>query len=285
VAFVTVGRGTYLSARRYEEPADAVVLGAPFEGGISFRPGAAEGPAAIRYASQSIESYSPRLRRDLEDIRLADAGDVTVEGLPPRAALDAVAAAVERLAREGALPLTLGGDHSISVGTSEGLRRAHGDLAHVVFDAHFDLRETYEGSELSHACGTRRMALAGPTAVLGVRSGAREEYRDADALLAAWSDGLALPEPARKGIGAKPVFLSIDLDVLDPSILPGTGNPEPGGPSYVELREAILALTGLRIVGIDLAEVSPSLDPTGVSAVVAAELAREMLLAFAGSPE
>lgn len=275
----------YLSARRHEGRADAVVLGAPFEGGISFRPGASEGPSAIRYASQSIESYSPRLRRDLEDIVLADAGDVIVEGLPPRAALDAVAAAVERLAREGALPLTLGGDHSISVGTSEGLRRVHGDLAHIVFDAHLDLRETYEGNELSHACGTRRMALAGPTAVLGVRSGAREEYADADALLAAWSEGLDLPEAARRAIGDKPVFLSIDLDVLDPGVLPGTGNPEPGGPSYVELREAILALTDFRIVGIDLAEVAPPLDPTGLSAVVAAELARELLLAFASSPE
>jgi agmatinase len=268
---VGVTQGTFLSARVLgdDRPAEAVILGAPFEGGISFRPGAAEGPRAVRHASQSIESYSPRLHRDLDDLDLADAGDLALAGLSPRAALDAVAGAVERHVRAGSIVLTLGGDHSVSIGTSAGLRRVHPDLAHVVFDAHFDLRESYEGSELSHACGTRHMALAGPTCVLGVRSGAREEFEDADNLLVAWSEAVALPDAMRAAIGDRLVFVSVDLDVLDPAIFPGTGNPEPGGPSYLELRAALLALSDFPVIGVDLVEV--------------AELARETLLAFAGS--
>lgn len=277
--------GTFLAARRLDDRgARAVVLGAPFEGGISFRPGAAAAPREIRRASQSIETYSPRTGRDLEDLGLADAGDAPVEGLAAPGAMDALAVAAERLARTGAFLLTLGGDHSVSIGTSRGVRRVHPDLAHVVFDAHLDLRESYEGSELSHACGTRHMAYAGPTCVLGVRSGAREEFADAGELLAAWSGGLALPERMREAIAQRPVFVSVDLDVLDPSILPGTGNPEPGGPGYLELREALLALAAFRVVAVDLVEVAPGLDPTGLSPVVAAELAREVLLGLGPSP-
>jgi agmatinase len=277
-------QGAFLSARALgDRPADAVVLGAPFEGGISFRAGAAEGPRAVRHASQSIESYSPRLQRDLDDLDLADAGDLQIAGLSPRSALDGIADAVESHARAGSFVLTLGGDHSVSIGTSAGFRRVHREIAHVVFDAHFDLRESYEGSELSHACGTRHMALAGPTCVLGVRSGAREEFVDADALLVAWSESVALPDAMRAAIGDRLVFVSVDLDVLDPGIFPGTGNPEPGGPSYLELRAALLALADFPVVGVDLVEVAPPLDPSGLSPVVAAELTREALLAFAGS--
>lgn len=272
----------FLAARRYAGGrAGAVILGAPFEGGISFRGGAAGGPSAIREASHSIESYSPRLRRDLEDVDLTDAGDLRLDALEPRPALAEIADVAERIVGTGSLLVTLGGDHSVSIGTSEGIRRIHPDVAHVVFDAHFDLRESYEGSELSHACGTRHMALAGPTCVLGVRSGAREEYRDADKLLVAWAEDLALPDAMRVAMRDRLVFLSVDLDVLDPTILPGTGNPEPGGPSYPALRDALLAFADSGVVAVDLLEVAPQLDPTGLSQVVAAELAREVLLAFA----
>jgi agmatinase len=260
-------------------PASVVIQGAPYDGGISYRAGARTAPGEVRLASDSIESYSPQAKRDLLDIDLADAGDIDLEGADAETAIARIAEATARLARTGAMVVTLGGDHSVSIGTSRGLRAAHSDLVHVVFDAHLDMRPSYDGSDLSHACGTRHMAMAGSTCVLGVRSGSREEFADADKMLTAWSEELGVPL-SMNVMGGAPVFISVDMDVLDPSILPGTGNPEPGGPTYRELREALLALSGARIVGLDFVEVAPAIDSSGLSPIVAAELARDAILAL-----
>lgn len=274
-----------LEAEEYRPGARARVVfqGVPYDGGVSWRPGAAEGPGAIRAAADSIETFSPRVRRDFADAGAADAGDLAVDGLPPAAVMDAIARATTAHAREGSLVVTIGGDHSISMGTSAGLRAVHPDLVHVVFDAHLDMREEYEGDPLSHACGTRRMALAGPTCVLGVRSGSRAEFDAAATLLAGWSDDLVLPEGMRDHVAHRPVFLSVDCDVLDPSILPGTGNPEPGGVAYRDLRDALLGFAGARVVGIDVAEVAPPIDASGLSPVVAAALIRDVVLGISCS--
>jgi agmatinase len=258
-----------------------LINGVPYDGGVSWRHGAAGAPAAIREVSASIETFSPRLRLDLEDVDVADAGDVDLGGARGEAAIARIAAATEALARAGGLVVTFGGDHSISMGTSRGLRVVHPELAHVVFDAHLDMRPDFDGDRYSHACGTRTMALAGPTCALGIRSGARAEFDDADKLLAGWSDGLELTDAMRRSIAARPVFVSLDLDVLDPGTLPATGTPEPGGFTFRELHEALLALADLRIVGIDLVECAPALDADGPSPYVAAKLAREAILAFA----
>lgn len=273
----------YLTAESLDAVAApaAIVQGVPYDGGVSWRAGAADGPRAIRDASDSIESWSPLLRRDLEDLTLADAGDVVVGPLRAAAVMDRVAEATEGLARTGALVVTLGGDHSISIGVARGLRALHPDLVHLVFDAHLDLRDDYEGDPFSHACGTRRMAAGGPTCVLGVRSGARAEFTDADELLVAWSEGVAIPDAMRPMIEQRPVHVSVDLDVLDPGILPGTGNPEPAGVSYRELRAALVDLSRARVVALDVCELSPPIDASGVSAVVAAELVRDAILALA----
>lgn len=269
----------YLEARSLDaRPAGVVIQGAPYDGGTSYRAGAAEGPAAIRLASDSIESYSPRARRDLVDVDVADAGDLNLAGLDAAEVMRRVAAATEKRAREGSVVVTLGGDHSISIGTSRGLRAVYPDLVHLVYDAHMDLRERYEGSDLSHACGTRHMAQAGPTCVLGVRSGSRDEYADAGKLLVAWSEDVAVPASMRVAMSGRPVFVSVDMDVLDPSILPGTGNPEPGGPAYRDMLNSLLALAGTRIVGLDVAEVAPALDQSGLTPIVAAELVRECIV-------
>lgn len=257
-----------------------IVQGVPYDGGVSWRRGAAEGPRAIREASDSIESFSPSLRRDLEDVAIADAGDVVVGPLTAGAVIDRIAERTEQLARTGAMVVTLGGDHSISMGTSRGLRALHPDLAHLVFDAHMDMREDYEGDPYSHACGTRRMAMAGPTCVLGVRSGSRREFADADELLVACSEEVEIPDAMRAVIAERPLFVSVDLDVLDPSILPGTGNPEPAGVSYRDLRAALRSLRDARVVGMDFCEVAPPIDASGLSSVVAAEMIRDTLLAL-----
>lgn len=258
----------------------AVVQGLPWDGSVSWRAGAREAPDAVRRAAESIETYSPILRADLEDLALADLGDVDLAGKDAAQAIDAIATATETLLRTGAFVLSIGGDHSVSIGTTRAARRLHPDLVHLVYDAHLDMRPSYDGTDLSHACGTRHMALAGPTIVLGVRSGAREEFTDADKMLACWSTDVEITPAVRGLLHGKPVFVSCDLDVLDPGQLPGTGNPEPGGASYKELRSSLLSLQGLDVVAVDLVEVSPALDPSGVSPIVAAEIAREILLAL-----
>ena len=273
--------GVYLEASRDVEGAAIVIQGVPYDGGTSYRAGARAAPDEIRAASQSIETYSPRLRKDLEDVSYADAGDLALPGLDAAAVMEAIASATEAYVRAGRFVVSLGGDHSISIGTTEGTRRAREHVAHVVFDAHLDMRPSYDGSELSHACGTRHMAKAGPTVALGIRSGSREEFADAASMLTYWSEDVSLPPAVRAELEGRPVHLSLDLDVLDPSILPGTGTPEPGGRTYKELREAVLVLAGLDIVAVDLVEVAPPLDASGVSTVVAAELVREIVLGLA----
>ena len=277
--------GVFLEASRDVESAAAVIQGIPYDGGTSYRAGARAAPDEIRAASQSIETYSPRLKLDLDDLAYADAGDLPVGGIGAAEVMERIAVATDMHLRAGRFVVSLGGDHSVSIGTTAGTRRAREGAAYVVFDAHLDMRPSYDGSELSHACGTRHMAKEGPTVALGIRSGSREEFVDADGMLLAWSEDMALPPQARRAIAGRPVHLSIDLDVLDPSILPGTGTPEPGGCSYKELREAVLSLEDLEVVAVDICEVAPPLDPTGVSTVVAAELVREILLALVPSPD
>ncbi|HVL33472.1 MAG TPA: agmatinase [Actinomycetota bacterium] len=270
----------FLESRAADErPPAVVVQGAPYDAATSYRRGSAEAPAAVRSASDSIESFSPRTQRDLIDVDIADAGDIDLPGgLRPEDALDRIAAATEQHARNGSLVVTFGGDHSISVGTARGLRAVYPDLVHLVYDAHMDMREQYEGSEWSHACGTRHLSGAGATCVLGVRSGCREEWSDATKLLTGFAEDLVIPSAFRVAMAGMPLFISVDMDVLDPSILPGTGNPEPGGPTYKELRDSLLSLAGSRVVGIDFVEVAPPIDSSGLSPIVAAELARDCIL-------
>jgi agmatinase len=261
-----------------DEPARVVIQGVAYDGGTSFRRGAASAPRAVREASDSIESWSPRVRKDLLDVDVVDAGDVDVEGLDPGEVMERIATATAEHARTGARVVTIGGDHSISIGTSRGLRAVYPGLVHVVYDAHLDMRPEYDGSEYSHACGTRHMSSAGPTCVLGARSGSREEFQDADKRLVAWSESVQLPEAMRQHVISAPVFVSVDLDVLDPGTFSGTGNPEPGGVWYRELRESILELAPFDVVGVDLVECAPPWDASGVSSVVAAHLTREIIL-------
>jgi agmatinase len=263
----------FLTARDVADP-DAVVWGLPVDGGVSFRPGAAEGPSGVRRFSESIESYSPRTGRDLDGIRLVDLGD---HPGPPHEAAEAVLGAVWD---EGRRPLvaTVGGDHSITPHVVQAVHARADGLAVVGFDAHLDLREDYPGD---HACTYRRIAERGvPCVVLGPRSGARGEWTDAATILRFCSPELRLPPHVRSRMQDAEVYVTVDIDVLDPSAAPGTGNPEPGGPAFAELLEAIEALEGLNVVAFDVVEVSPPLDPSGITQAAGAVLLREMLLRF-----
>lgn len=258
--------------------ADALVWGITSDGDVSFRAGAAGGPSGIRAFSDSIESFSPAAQRDLADLTLTDLGDHTrgVAGAERTAAriIDAAWTSGRR-----PLLVTLGGDHAITPPVVRAVARRVGRLAVVGFDAHLDLRKDYLGE---HACTYRRIAEAGMRCVvLGPRSGAREEWEDAPSVLAYHARDLTLPAKVRRELERSAVYVTLDIDVLDPSAAPGTGNPEPGGPGFAELLAAVEALQGLDVAAVDVVEVSPPLDPSGITQAAAAVLVREMIVRFA----
>jgi agmatinase len=255
--------------------ADALILGLAADGGVSFRPGAACAPSAIREYSDSIETWSPRAQRDLEDLRIVDLGDHE-----ERTSVEDVVRDVLDTAPEPLL-LSIGGDHSVTPPAVRAVAARHDRLALIGFDAHLDLREDYPGD---HACTYRRVSDAGVDCyVFGPRSGARHEWEDVPKVLRWCSSSLSMPTSVRDELAGRPVYVTLDIDVLDPSVAPGTGNPEAGGPGFEQLLEALEALAGLDVVACDVVEVSPPLDPSGITQAAAALLVREMLLRYVRS--
>jgi len=274
---------TFLGARSTAHPA-VVLAGVPYDATSSFRSGSRHAPAAIRWASQSLETYSPILGRDLADVAYADLGDVDVAGLRPDQMVDAVRAFVGQMA-PASLPLLLGGEHTIALGAIQTLQRTHPDLAVVQIDAHTDLREEYEGQRLSHATVTRRIldVLAPQSLVqLGIRSGTREEFELAGQLRHS-AARIDLPGPTWAWLEGRSVYLSIDIDAIDPADAPGTGNPEPAGIPARDLLAFVRRLGLLRLVGLDVVEVSPPYDPSGRTAILAATIVREAILTLKGT--
>jgi agmatinase len=259
----------------------AILLGAGLDRTESFKSGTSEGPDRIRVVSDVLETYSPALGLDLEDIVLADRGNVDLAGLDLASAVDRIAEAMAD-ARGRALPILLGGEHTVTVGALHGVLRQFPDLVVVHADAHTDLRDNYEGERLSHATVMRRISdLIGldRIAQLGIRSGTREEFELARGCLQS-GPSLRLTDRARAAIARRPVYLTIDIDVLDPSCAPGTGCPEPGGARFSELLDLVYALRGSNVVAVDITEVLPSADVNDITSVAAAKLVRECVLAF-----
>ncbi len=253
-----------------------MVVGLAADGGVSFRSGAVEGPTGIRAFSESIESWSPRAERDLADLRILDAGDHDDR----KTVSHALGPLLNKAWSDGRRPLlaSIGGDHSVTPPAVAAVASHVGRLAVVGFDAHLDLREDYPGD---HACTYRRISDSGvPCYVFGLRSGARHEWDDAPKVLAHHARDVDV-SIARRDLAGRPVYVTIDIDVVDPSEAPGTGNPEPGGVTFAELLEAVELLAALDVVAFDVVEVSPPLDPSGITQTAAAVLVREGILRFA----
>jgi len=270
----------YLGACHSLADPDIVLLGVPYDGTVSFRPGARFGPAAVRIWSDVLETYSPAFQRDLEDVRLLDAGDLPSRTASWDAMAGSVRDAVSGLLSMGAGTILIGGEHSISLPAVEACMKYHGNLAVVQMDAHLDLRDEYDQNRFSHATVMRRVLErtgSGSLFQFGVRSGTREEWELADRERTIVTDPGVLGER----LGDRPVYLTVDLDVLDPSVMPETGTPEPGGISFAEIHEAILSLRGLRIVGGDVVEYSPLPGGGGPSGAVAAKVIRELIFLIA----
>lgn len=281
---------TFLGCDSDYERASVVLYGAPFDSTTSFRPGARFGPAAMRHESFGLETYSPYQDRDLGDCAVFDSGDLELCFGSAEMALADIEARAEEILRDGKFPLLLGGEHLVTLGAVRALARRHPDLHIVHFDAHADLRDDYLGAKLSHACVLRRCHETlgdGRIHQFCIRSGEREEFRFAKAhtdLHPFSFDGLAQTVEALIAQGA-PVYLTIDLDCLDPSAFPGTGTPEAGGVSFLQLLEAMRCVCRARIVGADVNELAPGLDASGVSTATACKVLRELLLALpAGKP-
>ncbi len=221
------------------------------------------------------------LERDLEESPFADLGDVDLEGQTLGAALEEIGKTTAKTIVQNAPPLCLGGEHTITLPIVQTLRSFFRELVVVHLDAHSDLRDQYEGSFVNHATVIRRVdELLGQGSLiqLGIRSGTREEFhwmRSAGTILQ-W--GPQWEKVLVERIRSRPVYLTLDLDVLDPSCLPGTGNPEPGGWSYHQMERFLRTLDRVNLVAADIVELNPTLDPSGVSSVTAARIVRELLL-------
>lgn len=267
--------------RDIKEPHAIRIIGAPFDGTVSFRPGARSGPAAIRDASDGVETYSPLLDLDLESVSYADVGDLELPMGSVETTLSIIKEAVADALDDGAIPFLLGGEHLVSLPAIAAVFEKYPDLVVVQLDAHADQRADYMGVKLSHACVIRRVSeFLGQEHIrqIGIRSGTREEYklmRDYGTLTTFREDDLT---ELKTWIGNRPLYLTVDLDVFDPASFPGTGTPEPGGIDWWTFQRFIIAMQGCDIVGLDAVELAPQLDSSGCSSVLAAKCVREMLL-------
>jgi agmatinase len=269
----------FLAARDPAADASWRIIGLPYDAASSYRRGAAYGPAEIRIASQSIESYSPYCRRDLETLAFSDAGDLEIRSLSPD---DAVAAIREFYRKEGGRGIfALGGDHTVTCGAVEGLLEAGRGFSVLHLDAHLDLREEYTGGRYSHACVARRIAeRLGPEHLIqwGMRSGERVEFEWAVKHGTYFGREAQTFRTAVRKLREGKVYLSLDLDLFEPAELPGVGNPEPGGVTFREFIGLLEEIRDLDIIAADVVELAPPWDPTGRSSVTAAEIIRELLL-------
>ena len=264
--------------------AELVIFGAPFDSTTSYRPGTRFGPSAIRHESFGLETHSPYQDKDLEDHAIMDSGDLELCFGSSDQALKDIQGRAEQILQDGKIPLLLGGEHLVTLGSVRAAVQKYPDLHIIHFDAHTDLREDYLGAKLSHACVIRRchdILGDGRIHQFGIRSGERAEWKFARAghtdLHPFNLNGL---EETVKALQSAPIYFTIDLDVLDPSCFPGTGTPEAGGVDFMQLLEAIRTVCSGNVVAADVNELCPILDQTGASTAIAGKVVRELMLAI-----
>ncbi|MET0785664.1 MAG: agmatinase [Paenisporosarcina sp.] len=265
----------------------AVIYGMPMDWTVSYRPGSRFGPQRIREVSIGLEEYSPYLDRDLEEVKYFDAGDIPLPFGNPQKSLDQIETFVTKVLADGKVPVGMGGEHLVSWPVMKAVSAKYPDLAIIHMDAHTDLRESYEGEALSHSTPIRKIANhIGPKNVysFGIRSGMKEEF------VWAKENGMHISkfevlEPLKEvlpTLAGRPVYVTIDIDVLDPAHAPGTGTVDAGGITSRELLASIHAIAGseVNVVGFDLVEVAPIYDSSEQTANTASKLIREMLLGW-----
>lgn len=272
---------TFIGCDSDYESSTAVIFGAPFDGTASYRPGARFAPSAIRNESYGIETYSPYQSKDMSDIAVFDGGDLELPFGNPEKVLKIIEIYTQKLLADGKLPCMVGGEHLITLGAFQAVCQQYPEVHIVHLDAHTDLREEYLGERLSHSTVIRRchdLIGDGKIHQFGIRSGEREEFEFAKKHTLLHPFYLKDTDKLVQEIGDAPVYLTLDLDVLDPSVFPGTGTPEAGGASFMELMRALKDISALNIVAMDLNELSPPCDLSGASTALACKVLRELLL-------
>jgi agmatinase len=270
----------FLSSRIDEGNAEVTIFGLPLDITETFRPGASKAPSVIRKVSDSIESYSPFLKNDLEKIKISDRGDLKFSSNK----IEEIVEEIENWARgevekNDSLIVFIGGEHTITYPLVKVIAEKKKGINLLHLDAHLDMRDSYEGKRISHATVMRRISEIPEVekiVSLGIRSGSQEDYdfaREKSKII--FSEHLSEIDHSP---WEKPFYLTLDMDVLDPSCAPGTGNPEPGGPSFKELTGLIYSIPLKNLIAFDIVEVSPPHDSGDITSITAAKLIREIIL-------
>lgn len=271
---------TFIACDAAYEEAKAVIYGTPFDQTTSFRPGTRFASQTMRSESFGIETYSPYQDKDLLDIKVMDAGDIELPFGDVERSLGMIYQQAKQILEDGKMPVMIGGEHLVTLPQFKAVLEKYPDVHIIHFDAHADLRMDYLGQQLSHACVMRRCyELVGENRIFqfGIRSGERSEF-EVKGVYTHKFDLATFPQIVEE-LKGKPVYFTLDLDVLDPSVFPGTGTPEAGGVTFKELLEAVMYLQKLNVVAFDVNELAPNYDHSGVSTAVACKILREILLA------
>lgn len=272
---------TFIGCDNEYNESKIVIFGAPFDSTTSFRPGTRFASKAMRSESFGIETYSTYQDKDLEDIGVFDGGDLELRFGSPESALHDIEEFTSKVLKDDKIPCMIGGEHLVTLGAFRVVAKKYPDVHVIHFDAHADLREEYLGQQLSHATVMHRIwDIIGDNKIFqfGIRSGDKQEiYWGRDHVFTNKFNFNGLEEVVEK-LKGKPVYFTLDLDVLDPSVFPGTGTPEAGGVTFMELLNAILEISELNIVGMDVNELSPIYDQSGSSTALACKILRELIL-------
>lgn len=276
---------TFIGCDNEYDESKIVIFGAPFDSTTSFRPGTRFASSTMRNESFGIETYSPYQDKDLEDMAIFDGGDLELSFGNSESALKDIEDKTREILNDGKIPFMIGGEHSVTLGSVRAVFEKYKDLHIIQFDAHTDLREDYLGQKYSHASVIKRCwDLVGDNKIFqfGIRSGERAEWEFAKKHLHTtkfnFGNNFDELDKVIEKLQGKPVYFTLDLDVLDPSEFPGTGTPEAGGVTFVELHKAIEKISKLNIVGLDMNELSPLYDQSGQSTALACKLLREILM-------
>lgn len=275
-------QGRFMDAKDDYHSSKIVIIGVPMDFTVSFRPGTRFGPKKIREASYGLESYSVYADDSLEDKKFFDAGDVDIPFGNVEKSLEIIENVTEQCLKDSKIPLFLGGEHLISYPIVKKVAEKYTDLYVLHFDAHADLRDSFLGEKLSHATVLRRISEHVNHKHIyhfGIRSGVKEEFEYAEQHTNMFPIEVKGPfMKVQEELKNKPVYITLDIDVIDPAFAPGTGTPEPGGCSSQEILEVITHFKELNIVGFDLVEVSPANDLSERTSLLAAKILRELII-------
>ena len=277
----------FMGAKRNPDNCSIGIFGVNYDGTCSYKSGARFGPNAIRQVSSCLETFCPRLGKDLEDFNYVDFGSLEINTNDSKSVVESVKLATNYLMSRSLAPIMIGGEHSITRGAIEALVNKYPDLILIQLDAHADLRNSYMGNKHSHACTMQRCLDVLPKQKIlqvGIRSGTKEEFklmREKNQLVN-FLPGANAHELKKALIpyANSPIYLTIDLDWFDPSLLPGTGTPEPGGFFWNDFEVILKTLKNFKIVASDIVELSPEIDSSGVSSIVAAKVLRSLIMSL-----